>query len=135
MINRGSASNQCWICGRIADSREHRIKQSDLKIVYPSVSQSSPISHRRNGNIEKTIGSIKSNHFKYQKSICSKCNNSLTQNHDHAWLELSCHLHDQWSLISETKTIYLIHVFPENEILNNLIYVQLFFLKLFDLCG
>lgn len=77
---------QCWVCGLPADSREHRLKRSDLvalhgKGPYP---KNSELYRFSSGEPLKTLQSPDSKHIKYNPSLCSKCNNQVSQPHDRA---------------------------------------------------
>ncbi len=120
----------CWICGGKPNSREHKIKKSDLKIQYPNVSQFQPVFHRVNGANKRSIGSTQANAFKYPKSICSNCNGALTQPHDCSWEKLSNFMSNHAIEIQNSNTIELATVF-ERELKENVINIQLFFAKQF----
>jgi len=122
---------ECWICEDTATSGEHRIKHSDLKKQYPMISQAHPLYHRRNGvKQQQYIGSLKSNHLKFDALLCAKCNNERTQVFDLAWEKLSNYLQDNWDEILKLNQIDLYNIFPDNT-LENMINVQLFFTKIF----
>jgi len=46
---------KCWICGHKATSGEHHIKNSDLKRLFPNVSQKLPICHKKMGIKENLL--------------------------------------------------------------------------------
>ncbi len=121
---------KCWICQiNIADSGEHIIKKTDLKHVYGNASQKSPVYTRKDGKKTKPIGSINSNLFKYERVICEKCNNNITQNHDNSWEVLSDFLHNNWDDIKINNGFKLNKIFPSDPE-EHMIFVQLFFIKL-----
>lgn len=121
--------NKCWICNELADSGEHKIKKSDLKnCMSDSVSQKNPIYHRRNGNIKRPIGSLNSNAFKYNKSICANCNGTLTQPYDYSWSQLSNYISNK--KLNSNSEVDLNLVFHSN-VGKNLVNIQLFFAKQF----
>lgn len=82
----------CWICGSKADSREHRIKASDLRKVFGKVDQARPLYTRENGVSRKTMQSVKSTYAKFPPSICHICNTTRTKPYDMAWDTLSSYL-------------------------------------------
>lgn len=128
MIKR---KTECWICGDTATTGEHRIKHSDLKKQYPIISQAHPLYHRKNGvKQQQYIGSLKSNQLKFDALLCARCNNERTQVFDLAWEKLSNYLQDNWDEILKLNQIDLYNIFPDN-ILDNTIAVQLFFVKIF----
>jgi len=121
---------KCWICGvNEADSGEHSIKKTDLKSLYPSVSQASPIYHRRNGEGKRPLGSIKAKGFKYENVICGDCNNTKTQPFDNDWEKLSKYLTDNWLKVKHRKGFKICSAFPNHTGIE-MINVQLFFVKL-----
>ncbi len=121
---------KCWICkSNEANSGEHKIKKSDLKLLYPNITQKSPIYQSLNGVKKRPIGSTNSQDFKFEKVICEDCNNSKTQKFDQSWDILSKYLNTNWSEILKNKGFNPDSVF-NNKSKENLVFVQLFFLKL-----
>ena len=118
----------CWICGCPANSGEHKIKKSDIKKLMGNVNQQNPIYHRANGIKMRPIGSFNAEALKYSNSICTRCNNSLTQKHDRSWGKLSDYLKSHFN--SRLAEVQLSAVFGqryEEDIRN----IQLFFAKQF----
>jgi len=104
--------SKCWICGDDEpNSREHKIKKSDLKYLYPEATQTKPIFHRINGIRKRAIGSLNASALKYPKSICAACNGSLTQPYDHAWTKLSGFLHTHSQEIEKNNSLDIASVF------------------------
>lgn len=121
---------KCWICDGYATSGEHRIKKSDLKLLYPIVNKENPIFHRRNGDVKNPIISVKSARFTFNGLICEKCNNETTQDYDTTWEKLSHYLHQNWSTIKTSGEFDLSNVFPD-DFKSNMILVHLYFVKIF----
>jgi hypothetical protein len=121
--------NTCWVCGAFADSKEHKIKKSDLKLLYPLINQKSPVYQRTNGGKIRSLGSYNSNGFKFYNSICQKCNNSLTQRSDRAWDIFSAYIKNNWSMVLDEGFIDVIKIYGLQN-LKNLILLQLYFAKL-----
>jgi len=119
----------CWICGAIADSKEHKIKKSELKLLYPLINQKSPVYQRTNGGKVRRLGGYNSDGFKFDKSICQNCNNSLTQRSDKSWDIFSTYVKNNWEMIHNKDFIDLKEIFGL-QILDNLILVQLYYAKL-----
>ena len=74
---------KCWICGNQADSREHKIKKSAIVKTYSKFFENSKILHLRNGKFSELQGP-NSKKIKYDKTICSYCNNTKSQVFDKA---------------------------------------------------
>jgi len=122
---------KCWICGDIADSGEHMIKQSDLKQIFPETSQKHPIYTQKNGELQKQkIGGLKSDKFHFATKICKECNGNLSHNFDEAWRILSKYIHDNWKRISIDGKINLVKVFGLTY-KKDMLFVQLYFGKIF----
>ena len=76
-------SSFCWICGNIADSGEHRIKQSDMKILFGSNIKNELLLFTD----EDKVIPLQSQNSKLLKTkvLCKKCNNTETQPYDKAY--------------------------------------------------
>lgn len=81
-----SATPDCWICGGDgAPSREHTIKQSDLRAAFSKPSQSKPLFLHTAARRNQRVGSFKADRLKFKTPICEECNTTRTQPHDRAW--------------------------------------------------
>jgi hypothetical protein len=80
----GSEVRLCWICGAVADSREHKFKRSDLLRAADSWSPSDQPSLLR-GNRLTRIRGPNSNLVKFSSNICHDCNTTRTQPYDRAY--------------------------------------------------
>lgn len=125
------SSPMCWICGvRPANSGEHRFKASDVRTVASRVSTTAPVFLQRDSKATNDrIGSAQSDRLKFAKSICTECNNALTQPYDHAWERLSAYLLGNWSVILKRRSFDLSKPFPGGTRVAAL-NVHLFFVKL-----
>lgn len=70
----------CWICGNVADSEEHKFKASDIKKFLGKKIEAYYISKDA---IE--LNSYKDKLLKFPKVICTICNTTLTRPHDDAY--------------------------------------------------
>lgn len=77
----------CWICGKVADSREHQTKKSHLKAVFEDVSEEKKI-HYRSAKEKTLINRLDHLLVLFKKVICHECNNERTQASDKAWERL-----------------------------------------------
>jgi hypothetical protein len=74
----------CWICEeRIADSREHKLKASDVKRHHGKKFKDKMFLII--GGDELEIDNYKSPDVKFEKVICEICNNERTAPHDNAY--------------------------------------------------
>ncbi|KAB7884617.1 hypothetical protein [Poseidonibacter ostreae] len=102
----------CWICGAIADSGEHKIKKSLLKKVYSDDFKNKEMRHIKYGEETKLPGP-NSNKIKFKKVICSKCNNSRTQSHDASFDIFIDFIIKHYELINEKRIIDFKEIYGE----------------------
>ncbi len=90
----------CWICNKIADSAEHRIKKSDLGNLYGSGSYKgeNSVVLIRAGQESKVQGP-NSKIVKYKKNLCSKCNNEFSQPFDKSYEHFITYIRQNKDLI------------------------------------
>lgn len=85
-LNRDKS--KCWWCGSTDLSREHKIKKTDLELLYGKVySKSNLVNHIKYVTEEKgeNIQSSSSNRIKFEKNLCKKCNGAKSQVFDMAY--------------------------------------------------
>ncbi|UJF20811.1 hypothetical protein [Shewanella sp. OMA3-2] len=121
--------NICWICGREATTREHRVKASDLRSIFGVVTQQSPLYTKQDGTV-KILQSVKSNFAKYSAKICHHCNTTQTQKYDEAWSELADYLLKNQSIIGSCKTINAGKIFS-CDFKQGILYCHLYLVKAF----
>ena len=80
-------ATMCWICGTAeATTREHIAKRSDVKDI---IGQGDRFFLHTAKSRNIPVNSLNSKKLKFEKSLCSHCNHTLTQPHDFAWEEFS----------------------------------------------
>jgi len=80
-------SSLCWICGAAANTREHTIKQSDIRRLFGTgpYAKGKRLVRTDEGGSKKIIQSEDSVHIKYQQSLCEHCNSGRSQPWDEAY--------------------------------------------------
>ncbi len=121
---------QCWICGRDADSGEHLIKASDLKLIFGKVRQDKLLYMHTDAQRNIRVAGLQSDKLKYERVICRDCNSNRTQRSDKAWELLSRLLQNRTPVIKAGSCVRLAKVFP-GTINKSMTLVQLFFVKQF----
>lgn len=121
---------KCWICGDEGTTREHKTKASDLRALFPIVTQKSPLFLHTDQKTNQKVGSIKADKFKFDALICANCNNSRTSSYDRAWECLSNFLRGRRPLIKKGDIISLHQVFP-GSVTSSMLDVHIYFVKLF----
>jgi len=120
----------CWICGGVADTREHTLKVSDLKQYFGPISQKRPLFHHEDSSNNLRLNTVRAEKLTSSTLLCGTCNNSSTQEHDKAWERTSAYLHKSWPTITRHGHFDLSKVFPGGTKAGALD-VHLYFLKLF----
>ena len=84
-----NAHNGCWICGGIADTNEHMLKASDIRLHVGKPKKVAPVyySSDRAKNLE--IENDGDDRLTFQKALCANCNNVTTQPYDQSWDKFS----------------------------------------------
>lgn len=72
---------KCWICGNIANSKEHKLKKSLLKSYFKKDFENKSVIHIKD-NREFKLNGPNSDRIKFEKVICEECNNDKSQNYD-----------------------------------------------------
>jgi hypothetical protein len=119
----------CWICGKLADSREHKTKRSDLKGVFgDDINVKGPI-HYRSDVDKELIDRLDHSLLLFRKVICQGCNNSRTQKSDIAWERLFTYFRTKcWSAVPG-EFLNLRGPFPNTTAIS-MLQVHLYFVKL-----
>ena len=99
----------CWICGNIADSEEHKFKASDLKKSHGKKINGFYVS----GDVIE-INSYKDKVLKFPKVICINCNNNLTRPHDNAYDKFVNFCFENHEEILETRNINFENIYDKN---------------------
>lgn len=105
-------AGQCWWCGSPADSREHRLKASDLVREYgrPPFTGLRTLT-RFSGEDRHDFQGPKSSLVKFAASLCRRCNNARSQPFDNAWDTFVMYLAENESRVVGSKTIDWTEVF------------------------
>jgi hypothetical protein len=85
----GVQMRKCWICGNPATTGEHKIKRSDLQRVHGTGKdfRTANLSYLKSDSLIVPLQGPNSKHVKYQKNLCSPCNNAKSQPFDRAYDE------------------------------------------------
>jgi hypothetical protein len=119
----------CWICGDLATSGEHKTKQSDLRAVLGKPSQTHPFYYHEETIKNRRMGSFKGDFLKSPSRLCAPCNNHRSQPYDRAWERMSHYLRARTPQLRAGDFVRGNRVYPANatqEMRN----VQLYFTKL-----
>lgn len=120
----------CWICGKEANSGEHIIKASDLKMLFGKVHQDKPIYLHTDQKRNQRVPGLQSDKLKFPKLMCTHCNNVLSQPADKAWQALSTYLREQGDLIKSGTKVRLAKLF-QGKVNEKMVGVHLYFVKYF----
>lgn len=119
----------CWICGALATTGEHKIKKSDLRSIFRWLSQKRPVFYHDKNVRNRKIGSFQGAFLKFKSRLCAHCNGALTQPYDRSWEKMSEWLRGQKPPLQPDDVVCVSQIFEANaaEEMRN---VQLFFTKI-----
>lgn len=121
----------CWICTNPANSREHLVKKSDLKMRFGDVSQKHPIFLNKDKR-RRPIGSLNAASLKHEIPICEYCNTARTQPYDKAWEEFSRYVFENHKRLAQLGKIRCNKVFS-HDTSRRMLAVYLYALKSFGM--
>ncbi len=127
--NMNDVAAKCWICGDVADTREHRIKRTDIRQVLGEATQQKPLFVHNDDKRNKRVQSTNAKILRGEKDLCARCNNELTQPHDKSWERLSSYLYENWTIILKNGKFRVSKAFPAGAG-NGMRNAHLFFAKL-----
>jgi uncharacterized membrane protein YcgQ (UPF0703/DUF1980 family) len=112
-----SDKTKCWWCGSNELTGEHKIKKTELEMlygkVYPKGNLINHIKYKTESN-GRNIQSSTSKRVKFQKNLCKRCNGSKSQKFDTAYQALIEYYYQNRNEVKESKSINLEKVFGDN---------------------
>jgi hypothetical protein len=107
-----SSLRACWWCGSPADSREHKFKRSDLVRAYglPPYRGDRTLIRHSEGRATEASGPT-SDIFKFERTLCQKCNNERSQPFDRSYDEFISFVSDRPGQILDQMAISLRSVY------------------------
>jgi hypothetical protein len=109
---RNIQPGNCWWCGDPADSREHKLKRSDLVREFgPPPYYGARTLQRVSGAGSQSVTGPGSAVFKFDPSLCARCNDTRSQPFDRAWDAFTNFLAKNEKMILATQHVDLRSVF------------------------
>lgn len=105
-------TKKCWICGKDADSGEHKIKKSLLNKLFSDSFKSGDMLHFKDGKYSKIHGS-NSKKLK-QFVLCSDCNNTKTQPFDLAFEKFHNYVIENSEVIIKKRFINFYDIYGDD---------------------
>ncbi|GAA2783485.1 hypothetical protein GCM10010441_05520 [Kitasatospora paracochleata] len=91
----------CWWCGKLADSKEHRHKRTDVARIFKDGGKDGRVARGVGGSDHlQFIQSENSDNLKFSNVLCSACNNTRSQPFDKAYAEFSRYFHQNEDAIA-----------------------------------
>jgi hypothetical protein len=105
---------QCWICNSPADSGEHKFKKSDLVTLHGEgpYSGDKELLHLKGGVLRKIRGP-NAQIVKYEKSLCQRCNDTLSQPFDYAYDQFIQWVMQNQDFVIRRRIINFAHIYGE----------------------
>lgn len=123
----------CWICGAPADSREHKIKRSDLVRAFGQngFREEGGVLHFIGGQLPSKLQGPDSKRIKYPPVLCGTCNSSRSQPWDRAYDTFIGWVFDNERQVAGCRHINLVDVFGEAEVVPSCLCLYKYFVKAF----
>lgn len=106
VLLKRQSDETCWWCGERADSREHKIKKSDLVREFGSGPYKEPLVSSRDG-VDRFVQGPDSKIVKFKPTLCAKCNNERSQSYDRSYDQFVAFVHDRERHILASRSIDL----------------------------
>src|SRR4051794_9915286 len=104
MLYASTSPGLCWWCEtRAADSREHKLKRSDLVRQFGSGPYPELVSQRE-GKLRNVQGP-NSALAKFRQTMCAKCNNERSQPFDLAYDKFTAYLHERERHVLASRSV------------------------------
>jgi len=110
-------AGRCWWCGKLADSKEHKYKKSEVKRQFGSGSYSGDNAVVRVVGGQQRLRPVQgpdSAQLKYPELLCSNCNSARSQNADLAYDAFSEYIAREERLLLRTACFRWSDIFPQN---------------------
>lgn len=116
MFERVKTEGICWWCGELSNSREHKVKRTDINRIYGK----GPYHEEKLGifNIDpnrlsepRIVQSSKSDNLKFEKCICQRCNNERSVPFDKAYTSFMDYIDEYWKEIENDSYVDVKKIF------------------------
>lgn len=117
MITFKEHDGNCWICGSIADSQEHRHKKTDIKREFVGTSpKGERVGLLSKDNSTFEIQGPDSKRLKFKHVICQNCNNNFSKPFDLAYVKFINYILENVDELMKNRKINFLSIFHQNTI-------------------
>lgn len=102
----------CWWCGAVADSREHRVKASQLRKMFETADHL--MLSGKEGKRPTRLNGVKAKPMLFPKVLCARCNNARSKPFDEAYDEFIKKVWDDPDFFRERAEFDMSDVFPDD---------------------
>jgi hypothetical protein len=107
VLYQAQTDGLCWWCqDRPADSREHKLKRSDLVRQFGPGPYNKELASTREGRVRDMQGP-NSRLAKFKATMCAKCNNERSQPFDLAYDQFTTYIHDNERHVLASRSVDL----------------------------
>lgn len=103
---------RCWWCGEVADSREHRVKASQLRKMFSTADHL--MLSGKDGERPTRLNGVKAKPMLFPKVLCAKCNNSRSQPFDEAYDMFVQKIWDDPEYFRDRSEFDMVDIFPDD---------------------
>jgi hypothetical protein len=122
----------CWICEAPADSREHKIKRSDLVREFGTGAfDDGDLLHAVEGQRCRELQGPNSSRLKYQPVLCGDCNSARSQPWDRAYEAFNSWVFEHQRTVLSRRFVNLYEVFGEEGVVESCPNLYKYFVKAF----
>lgn len=97
---------KCWWCESTNLTGEHKFKQTDLRRMFRE-SENEPLVFFSDDGRAELVRGPNASIAKFDKNLCSECNNARSQQFDRAWDCMSSYISDSWRSLKPGSRIDL----------------------------
>ncbi|MFM9956870.1 MAG: hypothetical protein ACKVZJ_02240 [Phycisphaerales bacterium] len=129
----GPVPRPCWICGEPSDSREHKIKRSDIVREFGTgaFTEDGGLVHCIDGYQPRVLQGPNSDFLKYVPVICRRCNSNRSQPWDKAYTDFLTWVFENRDLVFARRCVNLFEVFGERDAIHAATNLYKYFVKAF----
>lgn len=110
------AMGNCWMCGAVATTGEHKVKRSDLLRVHGSVQEFRKAGLRflRSDGEVLPLPGPNSKHLKFENVLCASCNNQVSQPFDRAYDRFAMFIESRANELLDSRHIDFSQIYGES---------------------
>lgn len=107
-----SVEQTCWWCGDVADSREHRVKASQLRKMFETADYL--MLGGKFGERPTRLNGVRAKPMLFPKVLCARCNNARSKPFDEAYDRFVQKVRDDPDFFQKSTEFDICEIFPKD---------------------